>query len=57
MINELSVFDSFVDDLIDSEDNLLNGELDFLLMQTMFDSLELENLKELNIQSKDYKAA
>ena len=43
---ELESFDIFVDDIISSEDNLLKGELDFLLMQYIFDSLELDNLKD-----------
>ena len=29
MSKELEVFDTFVDDIITSEDNLLKGELDF----------------------------
>ena len=48
MNKELEAFDLFVDDIISSEDNLLKGELDFLLMQYIFDSLELENFKEYN---------
>ena len=43
---ELESFDIFVDDIISSEDNLLKGELDFLLMQYIFESLELDNLKD-----------
>ena len=48
MSKELEVFDMFVDDIISSEDNLLKGELDFLLMQYIFDSLELDNLDDYN---------
>ena len=48
MNKELETFDMFVDDIINSEENLLKGELDFLLMQYIFDSLELENFKEYN---------
>ena len=48
MSKELETFDMFVDDIISSEDNLLKGELDFLLMQYIFQSLELENLKDYN---------
>ena len=48
MNKELEVFDSFVDDIISSEDNLLKGELDFLLMQYIFNSLELKNLNDIN---------
>ena len=43
MSKELEAFDIFVDDIISSEDNLLKGGLDFLLMQYIFESLELEN--------------
>ena len=35
-------FDSFVDDLLDSNVNLLKGELDFLLMQHLFNSIDLK---------------
>ena len=35
-------FDDFVDDLLSSDVNLLKGELDFLLMQDLFNSLHLE---------------
>ena len=46
MNKELESFDMFVDDIISSKENLLKGELDFLLMQYLFDSLELDNLKD-----------
>ena len=35
-------FDDFVDDLLSSDLNLLKGELDFLLMQHLFNSLDLK---------------
>ena len=35
-------FDDFVDDLLSSDVNLLKGELDFLLMQDLFNSIDLE---------------
>ena len=56
MSKELEAFDMFVDDIISSEDNLLKGELDFLLMQYIFESLELDNLDDFNksINSNDY---
>ena len=42
-MNPLSdTFDDFVDDLLSSDVNLLKGELDFLLMQHLFNSLDLE---------------
>tara|TARA_B100000963_G_C22181148_1_gene474550 strand:+ start:183 stop:374 length:192 start_codon:yes stop_codon:yes gene_type:complete len=56
MSKELEAFDIFVDDIISFEDNLLKCELDFLLMQHIFESLELDNFKEFNksINSGDY---
>ena len=62
MNKELEVFDSFVDDIISSDDNLLKGELDFLLMQYIFDSLDLDNFnyeknKNLEDYSESYRAA
>ena len=48
MDKELDSFDLFVDDIISSEENLLKGELDFLLMQHLFESLELDNLKDIS---------
>ena len=57
MHKELRSFDTFVDDIITSDNNLLNGELDFLLMQYIFDSLELESLKDLYDKSQSYQVA
>ena len=56
MNKELEVFDSFVDDIISSDDNLLKGELDFLLMQYIFDSLDLNNFSnyDKSSNSEDY---
>ena len=48
MSKELESFDIFVDDIISSEDNLLKGELDYLIMQYIFESLELDNFKDSN---------
>ena len=48
MSKELEAFDLFVDDIISSEDNLLKGELDFLLMQHIFESLELDIFEDYN---------
>ena len=48
-MNPLSdTFDDFVDDLLSSDVNLLKGELDFLLMQHLFNSIDLNliNKKE-----------
>ncbi len=56
MGKELDAFDLFVDDIISSDDNLLKGELDLLLMQYIFQSLDLENLSKFNesIRSREY---
>ena len=35
-------FDDFVDDLLSSDGDLLKGELDFLLMQHLFNSIDLK---------------
>ena len=51
-MNPLSdTFDDFVDDLLSSDVNLLKGELDFLLMQHLFNSIDL-NLINKN-ETKD----
>ena len=57
MNKELDTFDMFVDDIISSDENLLKGELDILLMQYIFSSLELENFKNIDLDSKDLIAA
>ena len=58
MNKELDSFDMFVDDIISSEENLLKGELDYLIMQYIFESLELdifnENNKSTNAGGYDY---
>ena len=42
-MNPLSdTFDDFVDDLLLSDVNLLKGELDYLLMQHLFNSIDLK---------------
>ena len=55
MNKELDAFDLFVDDIISSDDNLLKGELDFLLMQYIFESLDLDNLRNYNESIKSIK--
>ena len=50
-MNPLSdTFDDFVDDLLSSDVNLLKGELDFLVMQHLFNSIDLNliNRNETN---------
>ena len=50
-------FDYFVDDLLSSDVDLLNGELDFLLMQHLFDSIDLKVIKTTEFRNKDSIAA
>ena len=57
MNRELDSFDMFVDDIISADENLLKGELDILLMQYIFNSLELEKLKNIDLDSQDLLAA
>ena len=57
-MNPLSdTFDDFVDDLISSDVDLLNGELDFLLMQYLFNSIDLKNFKDTQFKINDSLAA
>tara|TARA_B100000212_G_C26968589_1_gene361542 strand:+ start:288 stop:479 length:192 start_codon:yes stop_codon:yes gene_type:complete len=57
MSRELESFDMFIDDIISSKENLLKGELDFLLMQYIFESLELDNLEGFDKTSKSEEYA
>ena len=50
-------FDDFVDDLLSSDVNLLTGELDFLLMQHLFNSLDLKLINKTEIEDKESLAA
>ena len=50
-------FDYFVDDLLASDIDLLKGELDFLLMQHIFNSLDLKNIKSTKFHNNDSIAA
>ena len=52
MNNDLETFNYFVDDLLSSEVNLLKNELDLLLMQYLFNSIDLELLKDMNYQEQ-----
>ena len=57
-MNPLSeTFDDFVDDLIATDVNLLRGELDFLLMQYLFNSIDLMDINNTEIVDKDSLAA
>ena len=46
-------FDDFVDDLLSSDINLLRGELDFLLMQHLFDSIDLKVIHKTEIEDNE----
>ena len=50
-------FDEFVDDLLSSNVNLLKGELDFLLMQHLFNSLDLKLISKTEIKDNESLAA
>ena len=57
-MNPLSeTFDYFVDDLLSSDVDLLNGELDFLLMQHLFNSIDLRVIKTHDFRNNDSIAA
>jgi len=57
-VNPLSdTFDDFVDDLLLSDVNLLKGELDFLLMQNLFNSLDLKLINKTEIEDNKSLAA
>ncbi len=57
-MNPLSdTFDDFVDDLLSSDDNLLKGELDFLLMQHLFNSIDLKRINKNEIEGNEPLAA
>ena len=46
-------FDDFVDDLLSSDVNLLKGELDFLLMQHLFNSIDLKHINKTEIDDNE----
>ena len=57
-MNPLSdTFDDFVDDLLTSDVNLLKGELDFLLMQHLFNSIHLKLINKTEIEDNESLAA
>ena len=58
IVNPLSdTFDEFVDDLLSSDVNLLKGELDFLLMQYLFNSIDLKLTNKTEIEDNESLAA
>ena len=50
MNDDLEIFNYFVDDLLSSEVNLLHNELDLLLMQYIFNSIDLDLLNDMKIR-------
>ena len=52
-----NTFDDFIDDLLSSDLNLLNGELDFLLMQYLFNSIDLNLINKTEIEDNESLAA
>ena len=57
-MNPLSeTFDDFVDDLITSDVHILRGELDVLLMQYLFNSINLEIINTTELGDNDSLAA
>ena len=53
-MNPLSdTFDDFVDDLLSSDVDLLKGELDFLLMQNIFNSIDLKRINKTEIEDNE----
>ena len=50
-------FDDFVDDLLSSDFDLLKGELDFLVMQHLFNSIDLKRINKNEIGDNESYAA
>ncbi len=58
IVNPLSdTFDDFVDDLLLSDVNLLKWELDFLVMQHLFNSIDLKLINKTEIENNESLAA
>ena len=52
MNDDLITFNYFLDDLLSSEFNLLKNELDLLLMQYLFNSIDLDSLKNMDSEEE-----
>ena len=50
MNSDLETFNYFVDDMISSDYNLLKSELDLVLMQYIFNSIDLDKLSHTDIK-------
>ena len=58
IVNPLSdTFDDFVDDLLSSDVDLLRGELDFLLLQDLFNSTDLKFTNKTEVEDNESLAA
>jgi len=58
IVNPLSdTFDDFIDDLLSSDVDLLKGELDFLVMQHLFNSIDLKSINKTEIEDNESVAA
>ena len=53
----LNTFDIFIDDLISSDIDLLKSELDLLIIQHIFKSTDLDDLKHVKYINEDSFAA
>ena len=57
MSHLLDTFDDFVDDLISSDVNLLKSELDFLLVQYLFNSIDLKLINKNETKEEELLVA
>ena len=58
IVNPLTdTFDDFIDDLLSSDVDLLKGELDFLVMQHLFNSIDLKHPNKTEIKDSESIAA
>ena len=53
----LDTFDDYVDDLLSSDVDLLKGELDFLIIQHILQSIDLKVLGNVKSENNDALAA
>ena len=53
----LDTFEDFVDDLLSSDIDLLKAELDFLVMQHLFNSIDLKRINKTEIKDNESLAA
>ena len=57
MNTNLETFNYFVDDLLNSDADLLKYELDILLMQYLFNSIDLELFNNMDIHEEIFIAS